>query len=166
MSRILVAEDDPHILRLICMWLKRQGHEVLEARNGLAAREVLQVGVVDVLVSDVNMPGLDGLELVDGALRDERVTHGVILLTNRWDHGDIRDGMSDRSVQVLPKPFSPTRLSDLVERLTKGTAAVSAAGGTNAAPSGVSATDDSSPQCEERSDGARSASEGTRGPMS
>ncbi len=141
MSRILVAEDDPHILRLICMWLKRQGHEVLEARNGLAAREVLQTGVVDVLVSDVNMPGLDGLELVDGALRDERVTHGVILLTNRWDHGDIRDRMAARGVQVLPKPFSPTRLSDLVEALVKGSVGVSPAGNAGATHSGVSQPD-------------------------
>ena len=40
MSRILVAEDDPHILRLISMWLQRQGHTVVEARNGLMARQI------------------------------------------------------------------------------------------------------------------------------
>jgi CheY-like chemotaxis protein len=121
MSRILAAEDDPHILRVISMWLRRQGHEVLEARNGLIARELARDQPVDVLVSDVNMPGLDGLELVEGALRDGRVRRGVIVLTNRWDHGDIRQRLAAWGVQVLPKPFSPTRLSELVDALTSGT---------------------------------------------
>lgn len=118
MSRILVAEDDPHILRLICMWLRRQGHEVLEARNGLTAREQLQAQPVDLLVSDINMPGLDGLELVEAALGGGHVRHGVIVLTNRWDHGDIRDRLATRGIQVLAKPFSPKRLSELVEAMT------------------------------------------------
>ncbi len=117
MNRILVAEDDPHILRLICMWLKRQGHDVLEARNGLIARDLLRDDAVDILVSDINMPGLDGLALVESALQDERVRRGIVVLTNRWDHGDIRDRLAQRGVHVLPKPFSPARLSELIETL-------------------------------------------------
>lgn len=122
MSRILVAEDDPHILRVICMWLKRQGHEVLEARNGLIALEVIQDSPVDVLVSDINMPGMDGLDLIETVLAQGRVSRGTIILTNRWDHGDIRDRLSAWNVQVLPKPFSPSRLSELVRGLTRAEA--------------------------------------------
>ncbi len=117
MSRILVAEDDPHILRLICMWLQRQGHTVLEARNGLAARALVQAEAVDVLITDINMPRLDGLELIAATLPEERVRRGVIVLTNRWDHGEIRDRLAQWNVQVLPKPFSPSRLSELIESL-------------------------------------------------
>ena len=43
--------------------------------------------------------------------------HGVIVLTNRWDHGEIRDRLAQWGVQVLPKPFSPSRLSELIELL-------------------------------------------------
>lgn len=118
MSRILVAEDDPHILRLICLWLQRQGHEVLEARNGLAARELIADAAVDVLISDVNMPGLDGVQLIEEVLPQGRVRRGVVVLTNRWDHGEIRDRLAARGVHVLPKPFSPTRLSELIADLT------------------------------------------------
>jgi DNA-binding response OmpR family regulator len=117
MSRILVAEDDPHILRLISMWLRRQGHEVLEARNGLLAWELVQQELIDVLVSDVNMPGMDGLELIAALRRDNRVQRGVIVLTNRWDHTTIRDQLAQWGVHVLPKPFSPSRLSELVDAL-------------------------------------------------
>lgn len=117
MSRILVAEDDPHILRLISMWLGRQGHEIVEARNGLAARELIEAEAVDVLVSDVNMPGMTGIELVEAVWPTGQVRRGVVVLTNRWDHGDIRESLSQQGVHVLPKPFSPTRLSELVESL-------------------------------------------------
>jgi CheY-like chemotaxis protein len=119
MSRILVAEDDPHILRVISMWLRRQGHEVLEARNGLAARQLMQRDPVDILVSDINMPGLDGLALIESVVGHGPVRRGIIVLTNRWDHGDIRDRLADWGVHVLPKPFSPTRLSELVAALTR-----------------------------------------------
>ncbi|MCK4340908.1 MAG: response regulator [Phycisphaerae bacterium] len=114
----MVAEDDPHILRLISMWLKRQGHDVLEARHGLAARDLLQAEPVDVLISDINMPGLDGLELIEAVVPAGLVRRGVVVLTNRWDHGEIRTRLAAWGVHVLPKPFSPSRLSELIESLT------------------------------------------------
>ena len=128
MSRVLVAEDDPHILRLISLWLGREGYEVLEARHGLAALELIQEGGVDVLVSDVNMPGMSGLELVDAVLTTGSVRRGAIVLTNRWDHGDIRERLSARGVHVLPKPFSPTGLSALVRSLASAEAEVAEEG--------------------------------------
>jgi two-component system OmpR family response regulator len=118
MTRILVAEDDPHILRLMSMWLKRQGHEVLEARNGLIARDMVQDEAVDLLVSDINMPGLDGLGLIEYVVEHQRVRLGIIVLTNRWDHGDISDRLAAWGVHVMPKPFSPTRLAEVVGKLT------------------------------------------------
>lgn len=126
MSKILVAEDDPHILRLMSMWLCRQGHAVVEARNGMQALELLRANEVDILISDVNMPGLDGLQLVDAALRDKRVRQGVVVLTNRWDHGEIRDRLANWGVQVMPKPFSPARLAELVTKLLAGEAQTAA----------------------------------------
>jgi two-component system OmpR family response regulator len=121
MTRILVAEDDPHILRLISMWLTRQGATVLEARNGLIARDLVQHEPVDVLVTDVNMPGLDGLQLIEAVVAAQRVRSGIIVLTNRWDHAEIRERLANFGVQVLPKPFSPSRLSELISALTQTT---------------------------------------------
>jgi len=117
MSRILVAEDDPHILRLISLWLTRQGYTVVEARNGAAARDLAQAEPVDVLVCDVNMPGLDGLTLIAALRSTGWVRRGVVVLTNRWDHGDLRERLAAEGIQVLPKPFSPTRLSEVVAAL-------------------------------------------------
>lgn len=119
MSRILVAEDDPHILRLMSLWLTRQGHAVQEARNGLLAWEAIAAEPVDVLVTDVNMPGMDGLALVEQVIREQRARRGVVVLTNRWDHGEIRDRLAEWGVHVVAKPFSPSRLSELIDSLTK-----------------------------------------------
>ena len=118
MSRILVAEDDPHILRLIAMWLKRNGHDVVEARNGNSAREVLLAETFDVLVTDINMPGIDGIQLIEAVVPTGHVCRGIVVLTNRWDHCEIRERLAQWDVRVIPKPFSPSRLSDVVDELT------------------------------------------------
>lgn len=117
MSRILVAEDDPHILRVISLWLARQGHEVLEARDGLEALDIWRNQRPDILVTDVNMPGLDGLELLDRIVGDRNAPRGLVVLTNRWDHREIGQKLADWGVHVVPKPFSPTKLAELVNQL-------------------------------------------------
>ncbi|MEP0847549.1 MAG: response regulator [Phycisphaerae bacterium] len=117
MSRILVAEDDPHILRVISLWLARQGHEVLEARDGLEALNIWRHQRPDILVTDVNMPGLDGLELLDRIVGDRNAPRGLVVLTNRWDHREIGQKLADWGVHVVPKPFSPTKLAELVNQL-------------------------------------------------
>lgn len=114
MSRILVAEDDPHILRVISLWLARQGHRVLEARNGFTAWEFMQQEIPDILITDINMPGMDGLELLRLLKEHNRIPRGVVVLTNRWDHREIGQNLAEWGVRVVPKPFSPTKLSELI----------------------------------------------------
>jgi len=117
MSRILVAEDDPHILRVISLWLSRNGHDVLEARNGLAAWDLVQEHHPEILITDINMPGMDGLELLERLRGYEHAPRGVVVLTNRWDHREIGEGLGQSGVRVVPKPFSPTKLAELIEQL-------------------------------------------------
>ncbi|MEW6253212.1 MAG: response regulator [Planctomycetota bacterium] len=147
MSRILVAEDDPHILRLISLWLRRQGHDITEARNGLAAREAIEAAAVDVLVSDVNMPGLDGLALIEAVLPQGLVRRGVVVLTNRWDHAEIRERLARWGVRVLPKPFSPSQLSELIEELASTGQAGSV--GDGCPPAGAGGSVGTAPQASE-----------------
>lgn len=114
MSRVLVAEDDAGIRRVICLWLQRQGHEVQEAVNGRQALEAFLSRPPEVLVTDVNMPEMDGIELVEALHHDLRPPKGIIVLTSRWDHGAVGERLAPLGVQVLPKPFSPSKLADLV----------------------------------------------------
>lgn len=122
MARILIAEDDAHILRILSMWLTRNGHEVVETSDGLKAKEALSHREVDLVVSDVNMPGLDG----NGLVRWLRSEHGcnvpIILLSSRSDHVTLGKDLEPFGVRLHPKPFSPSRLVVEIERLLSAAA--------------------------------------------
>lgn len=127
MARILVVEDDVHILRIITIWLKRNGHEVTEANDGQQARDLLadqSVEGFDVVVSDINMPGMSGIELVRWLRHERKSDVPIILLSSRCDQSVISKELGPLDVQVHPKPFSPSRLiAEIERRLTKaGTA--------------------------------------------
>lgn len=116
MARILIVEDDPHTLRVLSVWLTRHGHEVGEACNGLAAADRVIAQPFDLIVTDVNMPGMDGLELVRW-LRHERVSPvPVILLTSRCDQSVLGEEFGRLDVRLHPKPFSPSQLVMEIEK--------------------------------------------------
>jgi CheY-like chemotaxis protein len=116
MARILVVEDDVHVMRLMSMWLAKSGHDVPEARNGLEAKDFLRAGGIECVVSDVNMPLCDGIELVRWLRCDAGLTIPVILLSARCDQEAINERLNDLDVAVYPKPFSPSRLLVEIER--------------------------------------------------
>jgi serine/threonine-protein kinase PpkA len=115
MARILVAEDDRHINRVVAMWLQRNGHEVVQAYDGSRALELMRELRPDLLVTDVNMPGLDGLDLLEAVRSESLLGHGAIVLTSRCDQMEIEARASRLGATVHPKPFSPLHLMEAIE---------------------------------------------------
>jgi two-component system chemotaxis response regulator CheY len=115
--KILIAEDEAHILRVMAMWLERHGHEVLEAHNGAAALDILKRETVDLIISDMNMPVMDGLELIRAARNDLDLDVPILLLTARCDQEQLAKRMEPYHVQLYPKPFVPSRLVADIHRL-------------------------------------------------
>lgn len=127
MATILVAEDDAHVMRLMSMWLTRNGHNVLEANNGLQAKELVSAGGVDFLVSDINMPHCDGIELARWLREEFKSEIPVVMLSARTDQAQIGEQLNLLKVTVHPKPFSPSRLSnEIEERLKEANSAIEA----------------------------------------
>lgn len=124
MARILIAEDDPHMMRVLSMWLARHGHDVLEASDGERARELLADTDVDLVVSDVNMPRVTGLELVEWLREHKEATIPVVVLSSRCDQLAISERLKPHKVRVHPKPFSPSRLMVEIEQLLSAQTAV------------------------------------------
>ncbi|MBU4508392.1 MAG: response regulator, partial [Gammaproteobacteria bacterium] len=94
MALIVVAEDDGGTLKLISVVLKNQSHEVLEASNGLAAWHLIQEHQPDLIVSDVNMPGMSGFDLLQHLREHPRLGQTpLILLTSLQERRDMRQGM-------------------------------------------------------------------------
>ena len=132
-TRVLVADDDLHTLRVVTMWLQRHGYEVAEAHDGAEALRMCRARVPDLLVTDVNMPYLSGFELVRTIRADGLDVRGVVVLTNRCDQIEILEELEGLDVNLLAKPFSPSKLLELIRSLDGGVAADSAvqpAGGT------------------------------------
>lgn len=110
MPKILIAEDEAHVLRVMSVWLKRHGHDILEASNGAEALEWLDRESVDMIISDMNMPVMNGLTLVK-AVRNERDSKvPFLLLTARCDLHKLTKELEPYGVHLCPKPFVPSRL--------------------------------------------------------
>ena len=112
---IVVADDDPAIRDAVAKTLDRSGYEVLPAANGAAALEIVRSRPVEVLLADLRMPGLDGLELLR-ATKAIAPEVEVILITG---HGGIEDAvaaMKEGAYDFLTKPFKRAALQKAVEK--------------------------------------------------
>lgn len=117
MLRILIVEDEAHILRIMSLWLARNGYEILEAENGAVALEILDREHVDIIISDMNMPRIDGLELVRLVREQRKLDVPFLLMTARCDQDALREKLRPYRVQLYPKPFVPSRLVAEIDAL-------------------------------------------------
>ncbi len=120
MATILIVEDDAGIRRVCMMWLEREGHTVLEARDGADAQEFLQTCDVDLLVSDVEMPRLCGPDLVAWWRLEKKSSRPVIMISATYKRSEVVSRMRNYDIQFIPKPFSPRELTQTIEDLLAG----------------------------------------------
>jgi two-component system, OmpR family, alkaline phosphatase synthesis response regulator PhoP len=121
---VLVADDEVHIVQVVAIKLRNNGYTVLTACSGTEAWEVLRDTPCDALVTDYQMPGMNGIELIE-KLRAEPATASlpVIMLTARGFAVDQEQKDRLRLAHCLSKPFSPR---ELLMSLEETLAAVSA----------------------------------------
>ncbi len=119
----LVAEDNAALRRVIAFTLRNAGFEVTDACDGLVAWEVAEHQAFDLVVTDQQMPNLNGLELIE-RLRasDSNAETPIVLLTAKGLELEI-DQVRERYgvAEMLTKPFSPSQLSAIAERLATQT---------------------------------------------
>ncbi len=111
MARIVVAEDDPKQAEILRRYAVAEGHEVILVGNGRAAVDEVRRRAPDLLVLDVMMPVLDGLD-VCRILRADVETNGVpiLVLTARSTEEDLLHGLDLGADDYLTKPYSPREL--------------------------------------------------------
>jgi DNA-binding response OmpR family regulator len=105
-SRILVADDEPHIREVIRAYLERESYEVLEASDGEVALELARTAGLDLLVLDVMLPLRSGFDVLR-TLRSEGSGVGVVMLTARDDVIDRVAGLELGADDYVTKPFEP-----------------------------------------------------------
>jgi two-component system response regulator FlrC len=114
---VLVVEDDNSLREALCDTLELSGYRVIQAAHAEAALEHLELAQVDMIVSDVNMPGMDGHDL----LKEVRSRYPVIPMLLITAYGSIErsvDAIRNGAVDYLVKPFEPLALVDCVKRFT------------------------------------------------
>jgi two-component system, OmpR family, alkaline phosphatase synthesis response regulator PhoP len=112
-AKILVIDDEPSIVKLVEAYLKPEGYEVLTAVDGVSGLKAAQVFKPDLIILDVMLPGMDGIELLSRLRRGSDVY--VILLTARTEETDKIVGLSVGADDYVTKPFSPRELTARVK---------------------------------------------------
>ena len=115
-KRVLVVDDEIHIVHVVAIKLRNNGYEVLTAENGEQAYEIALSEKPDIIVTDCQMPVMGGLEFVEKLRKDEELKNiPVIMLTARsFDIGEDIKQQLDIS-ECLSKPFSPKELLRNIE---------------------------------------------------
>ncbi len=123
-AKILVVDDEPSILNLVTAYLRPEGYVVETAVNGRAALALYRSFQPDLIVLDIMLPGMDGLELLAQLRRESNIY--VILLTARNEETDKLVGLAVGADDYLTKPFSPrelvARIKAALRRLQSGSA--------------------------------------------
>jgi two-component system alkaline phosphatase synthesis response regulator PhoP len=113
MTKILVIDDEPSIINLVSAYLKPEGYEVYTAADGNAGLKAARVFKPDLIILDLMLPGIDGIELLTRLRRESDVY--VIMLTARTDETDKIVGLSVGADDYVTKPFSPRELTARVK---------------------------------------------------
>ncbi len=108
-AKVLVVDDEPPIVRAVSAYLEKEGFQVYTATDGPGALKAARAFRPDVIVLDIMLPGMDGLEVLTTLRRESDVY--IILLTARVDETDRVVGLTLGADDYVTKPFSPRELA-------------------------------------------------------
>jgi two-component system alkaline phosphatase synthesis response regulator PhoP len=108
-AKILIVDDEPSIVSLITAYLKPEGYEVYTAADGISGLKAARAFKPDLIVLDVMLPGMDGVEMLTRLRRESDVY--VILLTAKTEETDRVVGLTIGADDYVTKPFSPRELT-------------------------------------------------------
>ena len=116
-SNIFIADDDPLVIDLLTFKLKRAGHTVSFSSDGEAAILQLNSEPVDLIILDVLMPGVDGIEFIR-QLKANLITRDipVIFLSGQWQEQDMLEAFQAGAEDYVTRPFSPAELMARIEK--------------------------------------------------
>src|ERR1700733_14954295 len=116
-AQVVIADDDPAIGALLTATLRRTGAECRLARTGAEALALVRELVPDALILDVNMPGMDGFEVLTNLKADHLTARvPVVLLTARQQESDVLKGFSCGASDYITKPFNPMEVTARIAR--------------------------------------------------
>ena len=120
--RILVCDDEPFILKALTFIVRKEGHTVLEAKNGDEALEKARSERPALVFLDVMMPRKNGYEVLEAIRKDENLKETyVILLTAKGQDSDRERGLALGANEFMTKPFSPATIAARLREILPAT---------------------------------------------
>ena len=118
LKRVMTVDDSRTIREMVAFTLRRAGFEVAEAEDGCKALLALKTTPVDVIITDLNMPNMDGVTLIRALRADPKWrTIPILMLTTESDDRKKTEGRAAGATGWLVKPFDPQKLIDVVKRV-------------------------------------------------
>lgn len=118
--KILVVDDDKTTRKLLSLFLKGKGYEVVTAENGLDALEKLGTENINLIVTDMNMPYMDGIELTKNLRSDPTWSAmPIIMVTTEADNDEMRKAVEAGTDDYLVKPANADQINDSIKKILK-----------------------------------------------
>ncbi len=120
MARILAIDDDAYFLLSLNNFLTFKQHRVMTVQNPFLVQEILQTHKFDCVLMDIQMPGLNGFELIN-TIREREPHLPIIVISglHTWHHH--KELAAYEAIEFIEKPFNPLHLLKLIEKFTKDT---------------------------------------------
>ncbi len=119
-STVLILEDDLHTVEVVQLYLRRDGHHVLSATDGIAGLSLAREAQPDLIILDLMLPGMDGLEICRILRQESDVP--IVMLTARADEEDRLAGLDLGADDYVTKPFSPRELAARIRAVLRRSA--------------------------------------------
>jgi DNA-binding response OmpR family regulator len=117
-KKILVVDDDPYILMSLEFLMKKNGYDVLVARNGTETLEIVEKQMPDIVLLDIMMPDVDGYEICKHIKKSAKLKHTkVVFMSAKSKEADIQKGYALGAALYITKPFSTRELVKQVRDL-------------------------------------------------
>jgi len=111
MKQILIADDEPHVIRVLKLTLEREGYAVTAVGNGEQALQQIRTAHPDVLITDIQMPRMTGRELCQAIEAEWPQRRFTIIVMTSMTEREQREWVANlKNIQFLEKPLSPRRL--------------------------------------------------------
>jgi CheY-like chemotaxis protein len=119
--KILIVEDHQDSREVLAFMLRRMGYKVIEASNGLEAIEKARAEGPDLVIMDLGLPGINGIEATVKLKQDPKTAHIPVIAHSAWSEGQYRAAaLKAGMVEYLPKPTAPRVFREVLQRLLKG----------------------------------------------
>jgi two-component system, chemotaxis family, chemotaxis protein CheY len=118
MAKILVVDDSITMRQMVSFTLQKAGHAVFEADSGISALKLADKERFDLIITDINMPSMDGLELIkELRMRQATKLKPILVLTTEMDAEKKAAGRAAGASGWIVKPFDPAALLDVLPRV-------------------------------------------------